>query len=202
MTIGCSGRPSDMLLSRSRAASWLAASASASKPSSLQIRVPDFIVCSSGIVAPSGATWGSSSSSSATRGAMAADSDDCRLRPGGAAPLREDWRLMAGMPLKDDCRLTAGDVPCRECSAHTADASSALSPVSPRFFSRARQTCPRLGSPHCWQRFLDSMPFIRSLRPFSILCHRFRTDETLRPGSACTILLHLGPSSSSSSMMV
>ena len=38
----------------------------------------------------------------------------------------------------------------------------------------------------------DARP--RCFRPFSILCQRFLTEETVRPGSCFTILLHMGPS--------
>ena len=60
--------------------------------------------------------------------------------------------------------------------------------------SFARHTCPRFGCPHAWQRFLDTTPASRCFRPFSILCQRFLTEETVRPGSRRTILLHMGPS--------
>lgn len=119
--------------------------------------------------------------------AKGVESEDCLLSLGR---LQEDWRDTAGLK------------PARERSAHTAAASSAFEPVSPLFLRRAMHTWPRLGSPHCWQRFLDACPQIRSLRPFSIRCQRLRTDETERPGRACTILDHLGPCISRSSMIV
>ena len=42
----------------------------------------------------------------------------------------------------------------------------------------AVQMCPRLGWPHAWHRFLSSVPSSLNLRPFSIRCHRLRTEET------------------------
>ena len=68
--------------------------------------------------------------------------------------------------------------------------------------SFAWHTCPRFGSPQAWQRFLDGTPASRCFRPFSILCQRFLTEETVRPGSRCTILLQLGPSSMCMSRMI
>ena len=50
----------------------------------------------------------------------------------------------------------------------------------------ARQMWPRLGSPHAWQRFLRLDPSSRSLRPFSIRCHRLRTEETCAVGQGRT----------------
>ena len=67
--------------------------------------------------------------------------------------------------------------------------------------SFAWHTCPRFGSPQAWQRFLDGTPASRCFRPFSILCQRFLTEDTFRPGSHCTILLQLGPSSMCMSRM-
>eukprot|EP00967_Tisochrysis_lutea_P042257 scaffold50837_cov24-Tisochrysis_lutea.AAC.1 len=73
---------------------------------------------------------------------------------------------------------------------------------SVRILSLAVQTWPRFGWPHRWHLFFDSCPASRSLRPFSIRCHRLRTDETERPGSCCTMRDHLGPISASRRRMV
>ena len=69
----------------------------------------------------------------------------------------------------------------------------------PRIF--AVQMCPRFGWQHAWHRFLNSCPSSRSLRPFSIRCHLFLTDETVRPGSFLTMCFHLGPSLSTICMI-
>ena len=68
--------------------------------------------------------------------------------------------------------------------------------------SLARQTWPRRGSPQAWQRFLDSTPDSRSLRPFSMRCQRLRMDGTVLQGRRSTTRPHLGPSRLTTARMI
>lgn len=68
--------------------------------------------------------------------------------------------------------------------------------------SLARQTWPRRGSPQAWQRFLDSTPDSRSLRPFSMRCQRLRMDGTVLQGRRNTTRPHLGPSRLTTARMI
>ena len=133
--------------------------------------------------------------------------DACPL-PTGLSPLPSRYagalmeRLTSGTVSPPSPPLTGPPVTTWLATSHCFSAIAASSPLSPRFFSLAMHTCPRFGFPHCWHRFLLSWPASRRRRPLSIRCHRLRTEDTVRPGSRWTILLHFGPSRSSISIII